>query len=314
MTYSLGGLIQASDYNAFAGGATANVSGQVNTLYSTGSGNAGYGQGTVSNVSVSGTVTAAQWSTLVGAINVVRKHQSGAGFSNLSLYTTGTTINADTDVGTNATTGYTNRLVRDTLGTTTTGSNYSLVVSSPNTTAAVSNNVTRTATFGGGNNARYFFNAGGELRFYVSGYTNTGGTTRGVALGGTCATGFGGKTLKAQDMSARYGTGLTVTTDLTSGAGYYSLTTSAVVKSKITGSTYASVYNADYCQLEVWSNGPQGSNGDAGSIISMRLTAYSGAQSPAFNDSINVSITHRIDVAYPSTAYLSNSWGTVTIA
>ena len=314
MTYSAGGLIQASDYNAFAGGngGGANVSGQLNTVLGVGYGNAGYGQTSVSNVSVAGSVTAAQWTTLVVGVNKVRSHQTS--FVNLSLYTTGTTINATNDVATNLTNSYNSRLSYQTLGSVTTGSNYTLNISSPNTTAAVSASAERTATFASADAARYFFNAGGELRFYISSYVNPGGTVRGSTLGDLAVDGTGGKTFKAVDCSARYGTGYTVTTDLTTGAGYYSLTTSYVDKIQISGSTAGAAYNGDFVRIQAKSNGAQGSNGDKGTIFYFNLTLTSAAQSPAFNDSIDMTVTYRIDTAPPSTTYLSDTWGSVTIA
>ena len=316
MTYSSGGLIQASDYNLFAGGngGGANNSVQINTVLGVGSGNAGYGQTAVSNVSVAGSVTAAQWSTLVAGVNKVMSHQNGVAFSNLSLYTTGTTINATNNISGNITLAYNNRLSYDTLGSTTTGANYTLNISSVNTTSAVSASAERTVTFSSGDAARYFFNAGGELRFYISSYTNPGGTVRGSTLGGLAVNGLGGKTFRAQNNFSRYGTGYTVTTDLTTGAGYYSLTTSYVDKVKISGSSYGAAYSGDYVRIQAKSNGTQGSNNDKGSIFYFNLTLYSSAQSPAFNDSINMTVTYRIDVAYPSTTYLSNTWGTATVA
>lgn len=314
MTYSSGGLIQASDYNAFAGGngGGANVSGQLNTVLGVGYGNAGYGQTSVSNVSVAGTVTATQWSTLVGSVNKVRSHQSA--FTNLSLYTSGTTINATTDVATNLTDAYTSRLSYQSLGSVTTGSNFTLNITSPNTTSAVTASAERTATFASADAARYFFNAGGELRFYISSYINPGGTVRGSTLGDLAVTGTGGKTFKAVDNGARYGTGYTVTTDLTTGAGYYSLTTSYVDKIKISGSAAGAVYSGDFVSIQAKSNGAQGSNGDKGTIFYFNFTLNSAAQSPAFNDSINMTVTYRIDTAYPSSTYLSDTWSTVTIA
>jgi hypothetical protein len=38
-----------------------------------------------------------------------------------------------------------------------------------------------------------------------------------------------------------------------------------------------------------------------------------GAQA-GFNDNIDVTIPHRIDVIYPETTFLANTWGSVTIA
>jgi hypothetical protein len=55
MTYSSGGLIQATDYNGFVGGAT--TAGTINYVWSTGNGQFGYGQTALSQVSATNTVT-----------------------------------------------------------------------------------------------------------------------------------------------------------------------------------------------------------------------------------------------------------------
>jgi hypothetical protein len=316
MTYSLGGLIEASDYNNFAGGngGGANVSGQLNTVLGTGYGNAGYGQTSVSNVSVAGSVTAAQWSTLVSGVNKVRSHQSAA-FSNLSLYTVGTTINATTDVSTNLTNAYTNRLVKSSGGTTVTGSVGSSTMNIPNQTASASITFSRTATFASADQARYFFNAGGELRFFIDSYTNTGGTTRGLALGALALDGFGGKTIYAGNASARYGVGsVTVTTDLTTNSGYYRQTAAQLTMTQLDGSTYGAQYSSDQLLFKVNTNGTQGSNGDAGTTLTAEVTLTTGSQSPAFNDSVNLTVYYRMDIAYPPVNSLTNTWGAVTIS
>jgi hypothetical protein len=73
MTYSVGGLIQATDYNGFASTTTG---GNVNVLWGTGTSDAGYGQSTtLATVSASGTVTATQWASLVNRISSIASHQ-----------------------------------------------------------------------------------------------------------------------------------------------------------------------------------------------------------------------------------------------
>lgn len=312
MTYSTGGLIQASDYNTFNGAQTANVSGTLSTVLSTGKGNAGYGQSMVSNVSAGGTVTATQWTTLVNAINVVRKHQSGAGFTNIGTYTAGTTINATNDVGGNLTTAYTNRVSYAAEGTTTTGTTYSPAFTAVNDTSAKTIEFSRTATFANADAARYFFNAGGQLNFVVSSITNTGGTSRGADVGNLTVTNFASKRIRAANASARTGTGGTLNVDRTTDYGYYGLTTTNVALTQITST--ATAYTGDIFYFYVKTNGVQGSNSDNGTIITMSPYITMGAQSPAFNDSYNVTINHRVDVIYPSTSFLANTWGSVTIA
>jgi hypothetical protein len=64
MAYSQGGLIAATDYNTFINGTN-----QLNTVWGTGTGDAGYGQTALSAVSSSGKVTATQWASLINTPN-----------------------------------------------------------------------------------------------------------------------------------------------------------------------------------------------------------------------------------------------------
>lgn len=313
MTYTAGQLVQASDYNNFVGGNAANVSGQLNTILGTGYGNAGYGQPAVSNVSptISGNlITATQWTTLVNGVNRVRKHQSGSGFSNLSTYVAGTVVNANNSISSNLTTAYTNRLNYSAEGTTTSGSTFSPVFTAPNDTNSATFRFSRTATFASADAARYFFNAGGQLNFVITGVTNTGGTNRGASLATLAATNFGSMRVRAGNNSGRTGSGGTVSSSDTA-LGYYKSTSSNASAVSITGTT--SSYTSDTCTVYIKTNGTQGSNGDAGSTMTLSMDLFSGAQSPAFNDSINITVNHRVDVIYPSTTFLANTWGSVTI-
>lgn len=311
MTYSSGGLIQASDYNTFNGAQTANVSGTLSSVLSTGKGNAGYGQPMVANVTATGTVTATQWTTLVNAINLVRKHQSGAGFTNIGTYTAGTTINATNDVAGNLTTAFTNRLGYTAEGTTTTGATFSPVFTAANDTNAQTVAISRTATFANADAARYFFNAGGQLNFVVTSITNTGGTSRGADIGNLLVTNFASKRILGGNAKAKTGTGGTVNSDSTT-IGYYGLTTTNVALTQITST--ATAYTGDVMYFYGKTNGVQGSNSDNGTVVTLSPHITMGAQSPAFNDGYTVTVNHRVDVIYPSTSFLANTWGSVTIA
>jgi hypothetical protein len=312
MAYSSGGTIQAADYNGFAGGTAANVSGQLNTLLGTGRGNAGYGQTSVSNVTaVTNDVTATQWTTLVNGVNTVRKHQSGAGFTNVGTYTAGSTITATNDISGNLTTAYANRLSYQAEGTTMTGSTYSPNFTLPNQLAGTTFQFSRTATFASADQARYFFNAGGQLNFVIFSVNNNDGTTRSASLATLAATNFVSKRIRAQDYTAETGTGGTVNIDSTTNAGYYALTTSNVTKTQITSTT--ATYTSDVFYFYGKSNGPQGSNADNGTVVHFGVDLVSGTQTGGFNDSINITVNHRVDVIYPSTTFLANTWGSVTI-
>ena len=61
MTYTAGSEILAADYNTFAGNTTAGL----NRVWSTGAGDAGWGQTDIATVAAAGTVTATQWATIV---------------------------------------------------------------------------------------------------------------------------------------------------------------------------------------------------------------------------------------------------------
>ena len=72
MTYSVGGLIQATDYNGFV---STTASGNVNGIWSTGTSDRGYGQTALATVSAAGLVTATQWANLVNTISSIASHQ-----------------------------------------------------------------------------------------------------------------------------------------------------------------------------------------------------------------------------------------------
>jgi len=315
MTYSVSGLIQASDYNGFTGASAANVSGQLNTVLGVGKGNAGYGQTAVSNVAATtDTVTATQWTTLVNGVNTVRKHQSGAGFTNIGTYSAGTTINATNNISGNLTTAYTSRLVYTAQGATLTGSTFSPVFTLPNQLLGTTFQFTRTATFANADAARYFWNAGGQLALtFISG-TNTGATTRGNDLIQMAVSNVAVKKVGGQDSVARTGTGGTVNTDLTTNSGYYTMTTANATITQITSGTY--LYTSDTIKVYGKTNGVQGSNSDNGTIYSfgVDLTTANISRPSPVNDSINITLNHRVDVIYPSSTFLANTWGSVTIA
>ena len=150
MSYSQGGLIQASDYNGFVA--------SVNAIWGSGSGNAGYGQTTtVSTVAASNTVTASQWATLIARIDSMRQHQSGT-TSGLTQPVTGDTIEYLATMSTQIGNITTNRLDRN-VGTT------QLSTASASGSTGWTSNAVRECkfTWSSSNAMRYFFNAGGTV-------------------------------------------------------------------------------------------------------------------------------------------------------
>ena len=309
MTYASGGLIQASDYNGFAGGsAGANVSGQINTVLATGQGNAGYGQTAVSNVSAATTVTAAQWASLINAVNRVRKHQSGAGYANLTVPTAGTTISFISTLSSTLTTAYSSRLSATTSGATSFSRGLTLSAAAG---VATNGGSTFTCTFASVDQCRYFFNAGGYLQLTYNSSTNTGGTARGSSLITLAQTNFSYKNMFAIAFDSRGGSGGTVVTDTTT-LGYYGQTTSDVARLRINSTSY---YTGDWFEMRVRTNGTAGSYGANGNIVYITPflnSATTGSTQPA--DSLNVNIVFVVNAYYPATTHLTNSWGTVTIS
>ena len=310
MTYASGGLIQASDYNGFAGGsAGANVSGQINTVLATGRGNAGYGQTAVSNVSAATTVTAAQWASLINSLNMVRKHQSGAGYSNLTVPTAGTTISFISTLSSTLTTAYSSRLSVFSVGSTNLITKNQTLSASAG--ASGSSSATFTVSFASVDQARYFFNAGGYIRLYYSGFTNTGGTSRGTSIQTLAQSNFTGKRMNAISYNAREGAGGTVVTDTTT-LGYYGESTGANQRLRINSTSY---YTGDYVYMNVNTNGTAGSYSANGNTVTLTFGAFSastGSTQPA--DSINITLGIGCQAIEPPTTYITKTWGTITIS
>lgn len=321
MSYSQGGKIDAADYNTFLNG-----SNQLNTVWSTGTGDAGYGQTALSTVSQGGVVTATQWASLINTLNSARTHQSGSG-SGISAVTAGAKIDYIATLGSSISSAYTNRLLFNSNSAVTAGSPLSTAwtatVANPggNPPAGGSAQTTLTRAFGtraafaSADQARYFFNAGGRLKLNLSATQNastTGRTNEIISL-----TGFlGGVGLFAARTNAgRTGTGGTLGTNDTA-KGYYTSTYNANVTLVSVTSTTTN-YTSDTGSIAVNCNGTQGANGDNGINVDfwVTLSSTSGSDNTtySFDDSFGVNVVRTIDVSYPETTNLSNSWGTVTI-
>lgn len=329
MAYSSGGLIAASDYNGLIGTSPSSASNQINTVWAVGNGSYGYGQSALSQVSSSGVVTATQWASAINTLNSIRTHQSGSG-TGISAPTSGSLAAYLSTFSSSIATAYSSALTFATQGSTTTGGNFAGSMVDSNLQAAFPTTFTRTATFASADQARYFFNAGGQLNFVVSSATNNDGTSRSADMVTLAATNFGGfSAFRAASGGGRTGSGGTLNTNSTT-IGYYNLTTSTQTLVAITSTT--SGYTSDTAVLTVKSNGVQGSNADVGSVVTFALTLTSAARptlpappanppgtgttttNTVVNDTINVTVNHRIDIVYPETTNLSNSWGTITIA
>jgi len=167
MTYSSGGLIQASDYNTFQT--------NLNNIWSTGSGDSGWGQTAIAAVSASGVVTATNWATLVNNL-ATSGAQTSTTITSRSAPTTGTLISILPAVSTDITNCTTNR-----GNAASSGGEVGYASGTTAKTSATSNGAqgawqiqfTHTVTFPSADQARYFWNAGGRVRLQY-GKSSTG--------------------------------------------------------------------------------------------------------------------------------------------
>lgn len=155
MTYSVGGLIQATDFNGLVNTGATNL----NTIWSTGAGDSGYGQTAIATVTAGNKVFAApEWNALITTITKVAAHQGTA----LSAWTnsnpvTGDIIRYETNMATNLGLINTSRLNAAAQGAT------SSTTATSASTWGDSLTFTFTITFASANAARWFFNAGGQI-------------------------------------------------------------------------------------------------------------------------------------------------------
>ena len=310
MSYAQYGTIQATDYNALVGGDPVTSSGALNTVWATGGTTAGYGQTALANVTVGQTVAASEWANLVNKTANSATHQ-GTTITAVSAPVVGGTITYLSAIPTNLTTIYAPRLNAATQGTTvantaTYGSTWTTQIT-----------FTHTVSFANGNAARYFFNSGGQLKITCSHANTTAGinlllnnlasnvgtVVMSAPSSGTAS--IAGTTYNGITKVGGGGNAPTISTN----SGYYAMTTSNANVFTQTASTGPSGYLATYIRVIAKSNGTQGSNGDAGSIITLYtlwdevpdgLTAGTGS-------------TTTVTAVVPELTNLSNSWGTISV-
>jgi len=159
MTYSSGGLIQATDYNGFV---STTVAANVNATWNT-----TYGQTALATVSAGGTVSATQWASLVNTITNMAAHQPTT-ITARTAPVTGNTISILSAVNTDITNCFTNRYNAYAQGTqyTAWGGTNSKTAATSGATWTIT--FTNTVTFVTAAAATNFFNAGGTVKIDVS--------------------------------------------------------------------------------------------------------------------------------------------------
>jgi hypothetical protein len=311
MSYAQNGLIEATDFNTFVGATVETGADKLNTTWSTGGTTAGYGQTAVSQVSAGGTVIATgQWNALVANTASAAAH-SGSSITSVTAPTSGGTVTYLSAIPTNLTTIYTNRRNAAAVGSTTTST------ATRSTSWENGLTFTHTVTFASGDAARYFFNAGGQIKMTASHPTGTGinllfsdlasnsGTvvqsapnSGTVSIAGTSYSGI----------TKVGGGGTTPTVD--ANKGYFGLTTSNATVYTQTASSGPSGYLSSFIRYITKSNGTQGSNGDTGSVVTIYTIFDEIPNELVANAGTAVPLT----LQAPETTNLSASWGTPTLA
>lgn len=326
MTYQTNNIVEASDFNIFATGTSTgapnNTIPNINSILGVGYRDMGYGQTTLTTVAVNDTISANNWATLVSSMSRASLHQ-GSITGAVTTPSSSSLITYQNNLVSNINTVYNNRLNTKTQGTPT----VTTVTSS--TPWAEKLTLTMQVNFDSGDAARYFFNAGGQLKLNAT-HSTTGPTSNGLdRLMSTLMTDIGNIYLSAPTTGAitvgstQYN-GVTQTNAssnldtnpklrpiFNSTSGYYSWTTSSQVllKQFAVPETALSSYSGSYATVSVFTNGTQGANGDVGSQITITLQLVvvpSGKNVPG-------TTTATLTVIPPSEVYISKTWGTVNV-
>jgi hypothetical protein len=310
MAYTQFGLIQAQDFNTLVGGNPTTTVNTLNATWATGGGTAGYGQAAVSNVSINTTVAASSWNALVSNTASAATHQ-GSSITSITAPTAGSTITTLPALPTNLITIYTNRLNAATQSGTTANT------VTRGTTWSQALTFTHTATFANGNAARYFFNAGGQLKMTVSHANNAAGIN---LLFNNLASNVGTVVLSAPSSGTASIVGVTYngitkvggggnSPTISQNSGYYGLTTSNTTVFTQTASTGPSGYLSSFIRFIARTNGTQGANGDNGTVVTIHTIWDEIPDGLVVGSGSTTTLT----VVPPETTNIANTWGTITL-
>jgi hypothetical protein len=314
MSYAQHGKIEYTDYNTLVGTTTDTTANRLNSVFGVGSGSYGYGQTPISQVAQHDRVTAAQWASLINTTAALGNHQ-GTPYSVLSAPSTGTKVTYLAALPTNITNVYNGRLNAVAQGTSTPN------VATNGSTWRQYLQFTHTVNFASGNAARYFFNAGGQIALTFFHPTNgTGANPMFSALCTACGTvvissvSTGTVTIGStlpniyNGVTKVGGSGAAAT--LVATAGYYGLTNvdTEIFRQYPTSGVFAG-YAYSYLSVKARTNGAQGSNADNGSQITITTLIDEVPDNLVCLSGASVTAT----IKPPSTAYLTNTWGTITV-
>ena len=326
MTYTQGSLIEAADYNGFANASANNI----NKVWSTGTGDSGWGQTALSTVSLGGTVTATSWAALVANLATAGQ-QTSSTLTSRTQPVTGNVIAILANVATDINTITLNR-----GNAAASGTEYGVFSGTTSKTSATGSGqdawtitFTHTVTFASADALRYFFNAGGIVRLkYGKSSTGTDADEDWNTLSGyvgsinlTGRVNGAAQTIAAQSYTGTTrlsGTGGTETT-LTTTTGWYNLTGSPTTIFQLNNPT--APYTTEFIRTTATATSSTVltlvttwvSDGSSGAGTSSNISGGTATDSPSTTIS-GTAPTTLVTYIPPSTTYLSASWGTPTIA
>jgi len=310
MTWSAGGLVEASDLNVMLGGDPTTTANTLNATYATGGGQAGYGQTAVGNVSAGSTITTTPWNGLFFNTGNAASHQ-GTSITSISNVSTSNTVAFYSAAQTNLNSIYSARGNAASQGSTS--ANAVGTASTWTSTATW----THTITFANGDAARYFFNAGGQIKMTASHSNTTAGVN--AALANLCtATGtvvMSGQNSGSRTIASVAYNGVTKVggsgsvESIGTNNGYFGLSTSntTLFDQNSGDSPYTTVLDLKYIGK---TNGTQGSYSDNGTIV----TVFTVITEQGPNGVVGTGTTVTCTAAPPAATYISNTWGTISIA
>jgi hypothetical protein len=326
MTYSVGNVILAADYNGFANDSANNIG----NVWAVGSTDKGWGQANIANVAVAGTVTATQWASLVNTLTTIGQ-QTGTTITSRTAPVAGNIISILANVATDINNVTTNR-----GNAVASGTEYGVFTGTTSKTTATGSGqaawtitFTHTVTFASAAALRYFFNAGGIVRLKY-GKTSTGtdhdadwntlaGWCGSISLTGRVNSNTQLIAAQAYTGTTRLsGTGGTQTT-LTTTTGWYNLTGSPTTIFQLNNTT--APYTPEYIRttatatsstvltlVTTWVD-----DGTSGAGKTSNISGGTATTSP--NTTITgTAPTTLVTYIPPSTTYLTSTWGTPTIA
>lgn len=328
MTYSVGGLIQAADYNTFV----ANVAGNcINNVWGTGtSSDLGWGQSNIANVAAAGTVTATQWASIVNTLQVMGQ-QTGVTLTSRTAPVAGNTISILANVATDI-----NNLTTFRGNATASGTEYGVFSGTTSKTTATGSGqsawtitFTHTITFPSAAQARYFWNAGGIVRLkYGKSSTGTDHDPDWNLLAGWCGSinVTGRVNSAAQTISLQSYTGTTrlgasggTQTTLATTTGWYNLTgtpttifqlnnTTAPYQPEFIRTTATATSSTVLTLVTTWVD-----DGTSGAGVTSNISGGTATASPSTTIT-GTAPTTLVTYIPPATTYLTNTWGTPSIA